>query len=94
MVQCDGCRVLVHMECYGVTAAPDGSPWLCRVCELGLAAPPPCVLCPVVGGALKPTSCGRWAHVTCAMWVPETTFGDAAAMEPIGNVRGIRAARL
>lgn len=27
---------------------------------------------PVVGGALRRTSCGRWAHVVCCDYVPET----------------------
>lgn len=24
----------------------------------------------VLGGAIKPTTDGRWAHLTCAMWIP------------------------
>ena len=68
LVQCDECMILVHMGCYGVTTAPTGGRWLCRACELGLRTPPRCALCPSVGGAMKPTSCGRWCHVVCALW--------------------------
>jgi hypothetical protein len=25
----------------------------------------------------------RWAHVVCALWVPELYFGDSDLMEPI-----------
>ncbi|GJD12839.1 Protein Jade-1 [Galdieria sulphuraria] len=43
-----------------------------------------CILCPMVGGALKPTNVeGKWAHVSCAMWLPETYFDNPEAMEPI-----------
>lgn len=24
----------------------------------------------LLGGAIKPTTDGRWAHLTCAMWIP------------------------
>jgi hypothetical protein len=33
MLQCDRCRVSVHMDCYGVTQHPDGKLWLCDVCR-------------------------------------------------------------
>ncbi|GAQ91137.1 histone-lysine N-methyltransferase [Klebsormidium nitens] len=73
LVQCDKCRVMVHMHCYGELEPPDGDLWLCQLCqEDALKEPPPCCLCPVVGGAMKPTNDGRWAHLTCAIWIPET----------------------
>lgn len=34
-LQCDGCRALVHMDCYGLEAPPQGQSWLCDVCSLG-----------------------------------------------------------
>ena len=37
MMQCDGCRALVHMDCYGEEKAPQGQSWLCDVCALGKA---------------------------------------------------------
>lgn len=45
-LQCAKCHLFVHMNCYGVAEAPNGKAWLCDVCALGLAAPPPCALCP------------------------------------------------
>ncbi len=33
-----------------------------------------CCLCPVPGGPLKPTSCGRFAHISCANWLPKCYF--------------------
>lgn len=88
LLQCDACGVFVHTDCYSVQHRPDGRLWLCDVCRLGLDVQPPCALCPVVGGALKPTDCGRWVHSACALWVPETCpleeAADAAAQRAVG----------
>lgn len=46
LLQCNKCRVFVHMTCYGVRQAPNGNLWLCDACSLGLQRPPPCALCP------------------------------------------------
>jgi len=34
-----------------------------------------------------------WAHVACALWIPEVRFGDADRREPIVNVSHIPAER-
>jgi hypothetical protein len=79
LIECDRCRLMVHMGCYGVQEYPKGS-WLCEVCSLpGVTTHPPCVLCPRVGGALKPTSDGRWCHLLCATWVPGPVVHDEKA---------------
>ncbi|KAG1364351.1 Histone-lysine N-methyltransferase TRX1 [Cocos nucifera] len=43
----------------------------------------------MVGGAIKPTTDGRWAHLTCAMWIPETCLLDVKRMEPIDGISRI-----
>ena len=50
-----------------------------------------CVLCTVKGGALKRVRPGNtsWAHLCCALWIPEVRVGNADRMEPITNVDGI-----
>jgi len=68
------------------------SRWLCRVCELredGQRAPQ-CCLCPVAGGALKPTSLPApssggliWCHAACMQWIPEV--GRMDAVDPRGR---------
>lgn len=36
MLQCDACKLFVHMSCYGVESRPScEEPWLCDVCLLG-----------------------------------------------------------
>ncbi|XP_046839513.1 uncharacterized protein LOC124433767 isoform X2 [Xenia sp. Carnegie-2017] len=34
-------------------------------------------------GALKRTDTGGWAHVICALYIPEVRFGNVSTMEPI-----------
>ena len=62
---------------------PTG-PWFCRKCESQeRAARVRCELCPSKDGALKRTDNGGWAHVVCALYIPEVRFGNVATMEPI-----------
>lgn len=87
MVFCDCCNICVHQACYGITSIPPGS-WLCRTCSLGLR--PECVLCPNKGGAMKCTRSGhKWAHVSCALWIPEVSIGCVERMEPITKISNI-----
>jgi hypothetical protein len=97
LVYCDGkgCQVAVHQGCYGIINIPEG-PWFCRMCEykqssrvtnnnIELNAPiiTKCELCPLREGAVKRTDNGKWAHVVCALYIPEVTFGNVRTMEPI-----------
>ncbi|KAM9705744.1 LOW QUALITY PROTEIN: bromodomain-containing protein 1 [Menidia menidia] len=106
ILSCAGCRVMVHQECYGVPYAPEGQ-WMCRHCLHAMASttvamegamavavePARCALCPNRGGAVTRTEDGRWAHVACALWVPEVGFSGGALLEPVGGVRRVPAAR-
>ncbi|XP_070566594.1 protein AF-10-like isoform X2 [Ptychodera flava] len=85
LVYCDGhgCNVAVHQACYGIVTVPTG-PWFCRKCESQeRAARVRCELCPHREGALKRTDNGGWAHVVCALYIPEVRFGNVTTMEPI-----------
>lgn len=42
-----------------------------------------CELCPSKYGALKRTDNSGWAHVVCALYIPEVRFGNVTTMEPI-----------
>lgn len=42
-----------------------------------------CELCPSRDGALKRTDQAGWAHVVCALYIPEVRFGNVTTMEPI-----------
>ncbi|XP_073437929.1 protein AF-10 isoform X7 [Dendrobates tinctorius] len=85
LVYCDGhgCNVAVHQACYGIVQVPTG-PWFCRKCESQeRAARVRCDLCPHKDGALKRTDNGGWAHVVCALYIPEVQFANVSTMEPI-----------
>ena len=87
MVFCDQCNICVHQACYGITHIPAGQ-WLCRTCSLGTQ--PKCELCPNRGGAMKSTKSGqKWAHVSCALWIPEVSIGCVEKMEPITKISSI-----
>ncbi|KAK4023002.1 hypothetical protein OUZ56_008442 [Daphnia magna] len=86
LVYCDGagCTVAVHQACYGIVTVPSG-PWFCRKCESQerAARVQRCELCPSKDGALKRTDNTGWAHVVCALYIPEVRFGNVSTMEPI-----------
>lgn len=55
---------------------------------------PKCVLCPNKNGAMKSTKSGKnWAHVSCALWIPEVSIGCVDRMEPITKISSIPASR-
>jgi len=84
MVFCDGCDTCVHQFCYGVKAIPEGD-WYCESCQMdALSLMPSCDLCPIQGGALrKTTRKGKFAHVGCALWIPEVTIPTELEKTPI-----------
>ncbi|KAG6419859.1 hypothetical protein SASPL_116371 [Salvia splendens] len=87
-LQCDKCRMMskVHARCYGELEPSGGVLWLCNLCRPGAPVSPLCCLCPVVGGAMKPTADDCWAHLACAIWIPETCLSDIKKMEPIDGI--------
>ncbi|XP_062510042.1 lysine-specific demethylase 4B-like isoform X2 [Corticium candelabrum] len=81
---CSICGICVHRGCYGVAMDESSVSWMCKRCK-SQAWEQCCVLCNLRGGALKPTACKKtsWAHITCAVAIPECSFGKSQLREPI-----------
>ena len=98
IVFCDGCNIAIHQACYGIDAIPKNSYFCERCVEARIRErnsrrstrtprrPISCCLCPCVGGALKRTTDGRWAHIVCGLWLPAAKFVIQQKMGPIDVV--------
>ncbi|KAF1761078.1 hypothetical protein GCK72_009332 [Caenorhabditis remanei] len=93
LIYCDGenCEVAVHQGCYGIQEVPEGE-WFCAKCTKAASMMRGsineetfcCQLCPFDYGALKRTDRkDGWAHVICALYIPEVRFGNVHSMEPV-----------
>ncbi|XP_030583877.1 lysine-specific demethylase 4C isoform X4 [Archocentrus centrarchus] len=86
LLYCQGCCLQVHASCYGVAADDISERWTCDRCmEESFTAE--CCLCNLRGGALKKTQNDKWAHVMCAVALPEAKFSNEAKRSPIDTSR-------
>ncbi|KAF2312125.1 hypothetical protein GH714_028143 [Hevea brasiliensis] len=89
IIICNRCQIAVHQECYGARNVQDFTSWVCKACETP-DVKRECCLCPVKGGALKPTDVETlWVHVTCAWFQPEVSFASDEKMEPAIGILSI-----
>lgn len=95
LLRCESCKLLVHASCYGVSDAPSDGNWQCQRClqeDQKAIESSYCSLCRLGGGALKKTTDNRWAHIGCAVAVPEVFFVNVNLREGI-NTDQITSAR-
>ncbi|XP_022561658.2 histone-lysine N-methyltransferase ATX4-like [Brassica napus] len=89
IIICNRCQIAVHQECYGARNIHDFTSWVCTACQKP-SIKRDCCLCPVKGGALKPTDVETlWVHVTCAWFQPEVCFASDEKMEPAVGILSI-----
>ncbi|XP_072848231.2 lysine-specific demethylase 4C isoform X1 [Pogona vitticeps] len=86
LISCAKCCVQVHASCYGVPSHEIHDGWLCSRCKRE-AWTAECCLCNLRGGALKQTTDKKWAHIMCAIAIPEVRFGDVTERRPIDTSR-------
>uniref|UniRef100_A0A8C3TJ49 [histone H3]-trimethyl-L-lysine(9) demethylase n=1 Tax=Chelydra serpentina TaxID=8475 RepID=A0A8C3TJ49_CHESE len=86
LISCAKCCVQVHASCYGVPSHEIHDGWLCSRCKKG-AWTAECCLCNLRGGALKQTTDKKWAHVMCAIAIPEVRFGNVTERTPVDTSR-------
>uniref|UniRef100_A0A8C9MI82 [histone H3]-trimethyl-L-lysine(9) demethylase n=1 Tax=Serinus canaria TaxID=9135 RepID=A0A8C9MI82_SERCA len=86
LISCAKCCVRVHASCYGVPSHEIHNEWLCSRCRKE-AWTAECCLCNLRGGALKQTTDKKWAHVICAIAIPEVRFGNVTERTPIDTSR-------
>lgn len=58
IVYCSNCQMTVHQNCYGIVNIPEED-WLCYPCQFyndERAKDIECILCPIKGGAMKPSN--------------------------------------
>lgn len=51
------------------------------------------MFCPNTDGAFKLTTTNRWAHLLCAIWIPEVRLANPAFMEPVEGVECVPKSR-
>ena len=78
--------------CYGVSDNDACGDWVCERCVKS-ASNAECCLCLLRGGALKTTDGGQWAHLVCALSIPEVSLADTTKRGPVITDKITRARR-
>ena len=65
ILYCSKCNMTVHQKCYGVLVIPEED-WICHLCksfnDINYCNNMECILCPNLGGAMKPCTLRKSSH--------------------------------
>ena len=65
ILYCSKCNMTVHQKCYGVLVIPEED-WICHLCrafnDINICNNMECILCPNLGGAMKPCTLRKSTH--------------------------------
>ncbi|KAK4519548.1 asparagine synthetase [Mucor velutinosus] len=97
---CYSCGMSVHHDCYGVKDKTEHIGWQCDPCQNRKKPVASynyeCVLCYNTTSkhqALKMTSGYCWAHVQCAVFIPEVKFVNPSTLSPVEYIGCVNPAR-
>uniref|UniRef100_A0A8C5D3W9 [histone H3]-trimethyl-L-lysine(9) demethylase n=1 Tax=Gouania willdenowi TaxID=441366 RepID=A0A8C5D3W9_GOUWI len=82
LIYCQSCCLQVHASTYSNVHAATN-----HLCVFVCFYYQECCLCNLRGGALKKTQNDKWAHVMCAVALPEARFSNEAKRSPIDTSR-------
>uniref|UniRef100_A0A8C3TI01 [histone H3]-trimethyl-L-lysine(9) demethylase n=1 Tax=Chelydra serpentina TaxID=8475 RepID=A0A8C3TI01_CHESE len=88
LISCAKCCVQVHASCYGVPSHEIHDGWLCSRCKKGAWTAVSCIVYLVLLlPADQHTHKSTWAHVMCAIAIPEVRFGNVTERTPVDTSR-------
>ncbi|KAL9551192.1 hypothetical protein MBANPS3_004368 [Mucor bainieri] len=97
---CYACGMSVHRDCYGVKDKAEHTSWRCDPCQNKRKPVASynyeCVLCYNTTSSrqpLKMTSGYCWAHVQCALFIPEAKFVNTTTLSPVEYIGCVNPAR-
>ena len=65
ILYCSKCNMTVHQKCYGILVIPEED-WICHLCkafnDVEISKNMECILCPKLGGAMKPCTLKKSSH--------------------------------
>ena len=65
ILYCSKCNMTVHQKCYGILVIPEED-WICHLCkafnDVEVSKNMECILCPKLGGAMKPCTLKKSSH--------------------------------
>ncbi|KAF9978358.1 putative PHD type zinc finger protein with BAH domain-containing protein [Actinomortierella ambigua] len=94
ILRCQECHLTVHHDCYGVPEEMTLSKsWHCDTCLNNMNPTASITPCKDSPQALKRTTGNNWAHVLCAVWIPEIKVVDMDTLSPIESVGKVRPER-
>ncbi|KAL0095044.1 hypothetical protein F4703DRAFT_1821960 [Phycomyces blakesleeanus] len=100
LLVCADCSMSVHNDCIG-SVSDKPVPWICDVCtnrrHPKVSSDYTCVICLDTDRdtrrPMKPTSDYKWAHVSCATFIPEVKLVHPETLQPIEYINAIHPAR-
>lgn len=81
IIKCEICEIGVHVLCYSIQ---DTNNFKCSPCAKDVSPSTVyCAICNKSGGAMKSTTKGKYVHVICIFFEPNSKFVNVKTAEPV-----------